>query len=57
MQRGEFSVLDPSGKLIFKNDFSNVSKLQIQLPAAAGTYFLEVIFGDGRKSSQRIVKL
>ena len=53
---GDISVLDATGKLILKKDFSNESALQIQLPAASGVYFLEVKFEDGTHEVQRVVK-
>jgi hypothetical protein len=53
---GAVTVYDAGGKKHGTKPFEHVGEWQVKLPNAGGVYFLEVIFEDGHRSVEKIVK-
>jgi hypothetical protein len=56
-QSGEVHVYDALGKARRNAAFEQQNEVRVQLPAAVGLYILEVIFKDGTRGVQRVLRL
>jgi hypothetical protein len=56
-QTGELTFYDVSGKVLKKVTFEKISELELAAPELPGVYFLEVIFKDGQRSVQKVLRL
>ncbi len=56
-QTGELTFYAVSGKALQKVAFEKISALELAAPELPGVYFLEVIFNDGQRVVQRVLRL